>query len=114
MYLKTAFVALFILAPLANVNTARAAEYLIISNLPDNQSTEDVRKLVEALGEVKSIKCYNVQFTGRNKRSCNILMGSTEDARKVVEKFSGAQLSGKELYAKEVYPVPCPLPKLVS
>jgi len=108
MYLKIAIAALFLCAPLWNMSTAQADEYLMISNLPAGSTEKDVRKMIENHGEIKSIKCYDVAFTTGVKSSCNVLMWSKEHATKVVEALNGAKFAGKELYSKEVYPVPCP------
>ncbi len=108
MYLKIVIVAVFVLVPFLNVNTVQADEYLIISNLPPGPDDKDIRKLVEAQGEIKSINCYNVQFSDKTRRSCNVLMLSTEMARKVVKALNGSPFRGEELYSKEIYPVPCP------
>ncbi len=108
MYLKILIVAMFVFVPFLNVNTVQADEYLVISNLPAGTSSKDMRKLIESYGEINSIKCYDVQFTTGTKASCRVLMWSTKTARKVVEALNGNQFAGKELYSKEVYPVPCP------
>ena len=108
MYLKTAFVALFMVSPALSINTVYGDEYLIISNLPSGANTKAVRKLVEPQGEIKSIKCYDVEFSSETKGSCNVLMWSKENARKVVKALNGNQFRGRKLYSKEIYPVPCP------
>lgn len=110
MYLKATIIALFMFAPVLSVNVAHADEYLIISNLPEGYNTKDIRKRIEVYGEIKSIKCYDVQFSTSVKRSCNVLMWSIENARKVVKAMDGNQFAGRKLYSKEVYPVPCPDP----
>ncbi len=108
MILKTAFVALFIFSPLLSANTVQADEYLIISNLPAGPGSKEARKLIEPIGEIKSIKCYDVKFTTGMKKSCNVLMWSTEKAQQVVKALNGNTFRGKKLYSKEIYPVPCP------
>lgn len=108
MYLKTLLGALLFTLPLLNGQTAQADEYLIISNLPVDVSEKQVRALVEVHGEVKSIACYNVNFSTSVKRSCHVLMWSKKQARETVEALNGNILQGKTLYSKEIYPVPCP------
>lgn len=110
MYLKATIIALFMFAPVLSVNVAHADEYLIISNLPAGSDTNVVRKRIEAYGEVKSIKCYDIHFTTEIKMSCNVLMWSIENARKVVKAMDGIQFAGRKLYSREIYPVPCPDP----
>jgi len=108
MYLKSTFGALFFLLTIASTNNALADEYLLFSNVPTSQNADDVRRLVESHGKVRSVNCIDVKYSNRVERSCYVLMWSIEKARTVVSTLNGTNYDDRKLRVKEIYPLPCP------
>ena len=107
MYLKFLIGALLLSLPFSTVLNAHADEYLLLSDVPSGHTESDIRKLVENHGEVRTINCIDVSYSGRIKKDCYVLMWSTETARKVVQALDGKKYGSRKLFAKEIYPLPC-------
>jgi len=74
---------------------------LYVGNLPFATTAQEIEDLFAATGAVSSVEMIFDKFTGRPRGFAFVSMATPEDARKVVEKFNGTELGGRNLTVNE-------------
>jgi cold-inducible RNA-binding protein len=77
---------------------------LYVGNLPFATTAQEVQDLFAATGAVSSVEMIFDKFTGRSRGFAFVNMTTPEDAQKIVEKYNGAELGGRNLTVNVAHP----------
>jgi RNA recognition motif-containing protein len=77
---------------------------LYVGNLPFATTAQELQDLFSATGSVSSVEMIFDKFSGRSRGFAFVNMATPEDAKKIVDKFHGAELGGRNLTVNEARP----------
>ncbi len=79
---------------------------LFVAKLPQNVTSERLKAMFEAYGNVLDAKVIMDRDTGMSKCYGFVDMASEEGARAAIENLNGVEMDGKEVLVKESDPAP--------
>jgi len=77
---------------------------IYVGNLSYSTSSEDLRELFSAYGEVTSANVISDRDSGRSKGFGFVEMANAEEARTAISKLNGAEVSGRNITVNEARP----------
>lgn len=79
---------------------------LFVAKLPQNVTSERLKAMFEAYGNVLDAKVITDRDTGMSKCYGFVEMSSEEGAQAAIENLNGVEMDGKEVLVKESDPAP--------
>jgi RNA recognition motif-containing protein len=79
---------------------------LFVAKLPQNVTSERLKAMFEAYGNVLDAKVITDRETGMSKCYGFVEMSSEEGARAAIDSLNGTEMDGKEVLVKESDPAP--------
>jgi RNA recognition motif-containing protein len=77
---------------------------LYLGNLPFSLSEQELRAMVEPLGQIKSLKIIQDPTTGRSRGFGFVEMTSREEGDSVISALNGKEMNGQVLKVNEARP----------
>lgn len=77
---------------------------IYVGNLPYSTTSDDLREVFAAFGEVSAARIVNDRETGRAKGFGFVEMPNDEEARKAVEALNGNDIGGRKAVVNEARP----------
>src|SRR5690348_935702 len=78
---------------------------LYVGNLPFNTNDQELGDIFAQVGQVTSARVITDRYTGRSKGFGFVEMSTDEEAKGAIERFDGAELSGRPLTVNEAKPM---------
>ena len=75
-----------------------------VGNLPYNTSSDDLREMFEAFGEVTSANVISDRDSGRSKGFGFVEMSDDAQAQEAIEKLNGTEMDGRTVTVNEARP----------
>jgi cold-inducible RNA-binding protein len=80
------------------------AQKLFIGGLPFSTSTERLREVFAAVGQVESAAVVMDRDTGRSRGFGFVEMATTEEADRAISQLNGSDLDGRQLKVEKASP----------
>lgn len=77
---------------------------LYVGNLPFSTTAQELQDLFAQAGDVAGVDLIFDKFTGRSRGFAFVNMATPEDASRVIEKFNGFSMDGRNLTVNEARP----------
>lgn len=77
---------------------------LYVGNMPFSTTAQDLQDLFAQAGDVAGVDLIFDKFTGRSRGFAFVNMATPEDASKVIERFNGFSMEGRNLTVNEARP----------
>jgi RNA recognition motif-containing protein len=78
---------------------------LYVGNLPFTTNDQELGDIFAQVGQVTSARVIADRYTGRSKGFGFVEMSSDDEAKSAIERFDGAELSGRPLTVNEAKPM---------
>jgi RNA recognition motif-containing protein len=77
---------------------------IYIGNLSYGVKEQELQKVMEDYGAVKSVKIIKDRETGRSKGFAFCEMENDDEAKKAIDQLNGAEYSGRPMVVKQALP----------